>query len=61
MGLKWVAFSHLHLMSGRAKTTETSESSQPMKASRLFLPQGFFLNGISSGIRDIRKRDIALI
>ena len=32
-----------------------------MKASRLFLPQGFFLNGINSGIRDRKKRDIALI
>ena len=32
-----------------------------MKASRLFLPQGFFLNGINSGIADRKKRDIALI
>lgn len=32
-----------------------------MKASRLFLPKGFFLNGINSGIGDRKKRDIALI
>lgn len=32
-----------------------------MKASRLFLPQGFFLNGINSGIANRKKRDIALI
>lgn len=32
-----------------------------MKASRLFLPKGFFLNGINSGIADREKRDIALI
>jgi len=31
------------------------------KVNRLFLPQGFFLNGINSGIRDKEKRDIALI
>ncbi|MBA7513743.1 Arginine biosynthesis bifunctional protein ArgJ [subsurface metagenome] len=29
--------------------------------SRLFLPQGFFINGINSGIADRKKRDIALI
>ncbi|MQY53644.1 MAG: bifunctional glutamate N-acetyltransferase/amino-acid acetyltransferase ArgJ [Firmicutes bacterium] len=29
--------------------------------SQLFLPQGFFLNGINSGIADRKKRDIALI
>lgn len=32
-----------------------------MKTSRLFLPQGFFLNGINSGIADRKKRDISLI
>ncbi|TET41408.1 MAG: hypothetical protein E3J63_02115 [Elusimicrobia bacterium] len=32
-----------------------------MKTSRLFLPQGFFLNGIDSGIANRKKRDIALI
>jgi len=32
-----------------------------MKASRLFFPRGFFLNGINSGIRGRKKRDIALI
>ncbi|MDH5173891.1 MAG: bifunctional glutamate N-acetyltransferase/amino-acid acetyltransferase ArgJ [Elusimicrobiota bacterium] len=32
-----------------------------MKENRVFLPQGFFLNGINSGIRDRKKRDIALI
>lgn len=30
-------------------------------ASQLFFPRGFFLNGINSGIRDRKKRDIALI
>ena len=29
--------------------------------SQLFFPKGFFLNGISSGIRNRKKRDIALI
>ncbi len=29
--------------------------------SQLFFPRGFFLNGIGSGIRDRKKRDIALI
>jgi len=29
--------------------------------SRRFFPRGFFLNGINSGIRDRKKRDIALI
>ncbi|MCJ7645913.1 bifunctional glutamate N-acetyltransferase/amino-acid acetyltransferase ArgJ [bacterium] len=32
-----------------------------MKVSRLFLPKGFFLNGINSGIAGRKKRDIALI
>ena len=32
-----------------------------MKASRLFLPKSFFLNGINSGIADRKKRDLALV
>jgi glutamate N-acetyltransferase/amino-acid N-acetyltransferase len=32
-----------------------------MKTSRLFLPKGFFVNGINSGIVDTKKRDMALI
>ncbi len=32
-----------------------------MKKNRLFVPRGFFLNGINSGIKDRKKRDIALI
>ena len=35
--------------------------SNSMKGSRLSLPKGFFLNGITSGIAVRKKRDLALI